>query len=117
MVLPTNYYTQWYWKIDLHNLLHFISLRADSHAQYEIRVYAEKIAEIIKLWVPFTYEAFEDYRMNSTQLSFQEKNIIDRILKGEKIDQNTTGLTDREWTEFLVKFDLKESEVQLIKDK
>lgn len=58
MVLPTNYYTQWYWKIDLHNLLHFLSLRADSHAQYEIRVYAEKIAEIVKLWVPDTYEAF-----------------------------------------------------------
>lgn len=113
MVLPTNYYTQWYWKIDLHNLLHFISLRADSHAQYEIRVYAEKIAEIVKLWVPYAYEAFEDYRMNGTQLSFQEKNIIMQILKGDGIDRNAINLSDREWKEFLEKFDLDESEIIL----
>jgi thymidylate synthase (FAD) len=114
MVLPTNYYTQWYWKIDLQNLLHFISLRADTHAQHEIRVYAEKIAEIVKLWVPFAYEAFEDYRMNATNLSGKEKGIIKQLLNGEKIDKNSIGLSDREWSEFLVKFDLKENEVLIL---
>lgn len=114
MVLPTNYYTQWYWKIDLQNLLHFISLRADAHAQHEIRVYAEKIAEIVKLWVPFAYEAFEDYRMNSTNLSGKEKGIIKQLLNGEKIDKNSIGLSDREWNEFLVKFNLNESEILLV---
>lgn len=113
MVLPTNYYTQWYWKIDLHNLLHFISLRADPHAQYEIRVYAEKIAEIIKIWVPFAYEAFEDYRMNSINLSGQEKEVIKQLLGGNKIDKSSLGLSDREWNEFLIKFDLKETEILL----
>jgi len=114
MVLPTNYYTQWYWKIDLHNLLHFISLRADSHAQHEIRVYAEKIAEIVKLWVPYAYEAFEDYRMNATHLSGQEKAILKQLINGKKIDKNIIGLSEREWSEFLVKFDLKENEILLL---
>ena len=117
MVLPTNYYTQWYWKIDLHNLLHFISLRADSHAQYEIRVYAKKIAEIVALWVPFTYEAFEDYRMNATHLSAQEKSIMNQLLTGGKIDKNSIGLSDREWNEFLVKFDLKEDDILISHNK
>lgn len=114
MVLPMNYYTQWYWKIDLHNLLHFISLRADSHAQQEIRVYADKIAEIVKLWVPFAYEAFEDYKMNATHLSGEERKIINLLIKGNKIDRKTISLSDREWGEFLVKFDLKENEILLL---
>lgn len=63
MNLPANIYTQWYWKVDLHNLLHFLRLRADSHAQYEIRVYAEEMCKIVSDWVPFAYSAFEDYRM------------------------------------------------------
>ena len=63
MNLTLNYYTEWYWKINLHNLLHFLRLRADPHAQYEIRVYAEKMLEIVKAWVPFAYEAFEEYRL------------------------------------------------------
>jgi thymidylate synthase (FAD) len=117
MVLPTNYYTQWYWKIDLQNLLHFISLRLDAHAQYEIRVYAEKIAEIVKLWVPYAYEAFEDYRINATQLSSIEKEIIQQLLNGKKIDRNSVGLSDREWSEFLEKFDLKETEILILNNR
>jgi len=104
MVLPVNFYTQWYWKVDLHNLLHFLSLRADMHAQYEIRVYAEKILEIVKMWVPFTYEAFEDYRTRSVHISKQEKIILDRMLKGEKVCKESSGLTEREWVEFEKKF-------------
>lgn len=111
MVLPTNYYTQWYWKIDLHNLLHFISLRADSHAQYEIRAYAEKIAEIVKLWVPYSYEAFEDYVLNSTCLSYQESEILKKILKKEKVDILTSGLSDKEWRELLGKFNINENDI------
>jgi thymidylate synthase (FAD) len=106
MVLPVNFYTQWYWKIDLHNLLHFLSLRADPHAQYEIRVYAEKILEIVKLWVPFTYEAFEDYRLDATYISKQEKKLLNKMLKGEAIDQESSDLSVREWTEFKNKFDI-----------
>jgi thymidylate synthase (FAD) len=111
IVLPTNYYTQWYWKIDLHNLFRFISLRADAHAQYEIRVYAEKIAEIVKMWVPLAYEAFEDYVMKGIRLSSQEKEMIRKILKGEKLNKKEVPLSVREWNEFLVKFDLREEEI------
>lgn len=106
MVLPTNYYTQWYWKVDLHNLLHFISLRADSHAQYEFRVYAEIIAELVQKWVPLTYEAFEDYRMGGLYLSKQERNLLQKLIDGEKIDQNASGLSNREWLEFCDKFQI-----------
>ena len=69
VVLPLNSYTQWYWKIDLHNLMHFLALRFDDHAQYEIRVYAEKMMDILKKWVPLTYEAFIDNRLKSLMLS------------------------------------------------
>ena len=65
MNLPANVYTQWYWKIDLHNLFHFLRLRADPHAQYEIRAYAEVLCEVVKDWVPAAYAAFEDYRLNA----------------------------------------------------
>lgn len=112
MVLPTNFYTQWYWKIDLHNLLHFISLRADSHAQYEIRLYAEKIAEIVKLWVPDAYEAFEDYKLNGTSISFHENLLIKALLKGKKVDKEKSGLSEREWTEFIQKFDLDDMNIK-----
>ena len=70
MNLTLNTYTQWYWKIDLNNLLHFLALRADAHAQYEIRVYADIILDIVKKWVPVTYEAFEDYRVGGTPVSY-----------------------------------------------
>lgn len=70
--LPLSTYTEAYWKIDLHNLLHFLSLRLDSHAQLEIRLYAEAIADVVRQWCPITWEAFSDYRLNGIELSAQE---------------------------------------------
>jgi thymidylate synthase (FAD) len=105
MNLPINFYTQMYWKIDLHNLLHFLSLRADSHAQYEIRVFAEAILDIIKKWVPITYEAFINYRKNGIHLSEKAKNVIKKKLQGIGISQEESGLGKREWAELLDIFD------------
>lgn len=97
--LPVNFYTQWYWKIDLHNLLHFLALRADHHAQYEIRVYAEKILEIVKAWVPFTYEAFMDFRVNAKNFSKSALDVISIWVNGGNISQEESGLSMREWKE------------------
>ncbi|MEO1178368.1 MAG: FAD-dependent thymidylate synthase, partial [Pseudomonadota bacterium] len=83
MNLPANIYTQWYWKVDLHNLFHFLRLRADAHAQYEIRVYADAICEVVKDWVPAAYGAFEDYRMGGATLSATALDCIRRMVKGE----------------------------------
>jgi thymidylate synthase (FAD) len=83
MDLTLNYYTQWYWKTDLHNLFHFLSLRMDSHAQYEIRVYADQIGDLTRQWVPLAYEAFEDYRLGAAALSREELAIIRRAVAGE----------------------------------
>ncbi|HLD95837.1 MAG TPA: FAD-dependent thymidylate synthase [Alphaproteobacteria bacterium] len=99
MSLPVNYYTQWYWKIDLHNLLHFLALRADPHAQYEIRVYAEKMLEILKLWVPFTYEAFMDYKKGGVHLSSKAWQVVSKRLQGVEINFEQSGLSEREWRE------------------
>ena len=106
MNLTLNTYTQWYWKIDLNNLLHFLALRADAHAQYEIRVYADIILDIVKKWVPITYEAFEDYRVGGTQLSAKEILILKKIIKGETVDPDAEGISKREWAELQKKFDL-----------
>ena len=106
MNLTLNTYTQWYWKIDLNNLLHFLALRADAHAQYEIRVYADIIFDIVKKWVPVTYEAFEDYRVGGTQLSAKEILILKKIIKGETVDPEAEGISKREWGELQKKFDL-----------
>ena len=100
MNLPTNIYTQWYWKTDLHNLFNFIRLRNDIHAQYEIRVYAEKIAELVKKWVPFAFEAFEQYQLNSSHLSSNGLSCIKRLMKGEDVSQDNSGMGKREWKEF-----------------
>ncbi|NNU81951.1 FAD-dependent thymidylate synthase [Halovulum dunhuangense] len=100
MNLPANIYTQWYWKIDLHNLFHFLRLRADKHAQYEIRVYAETICEIAKDWVPLAYAAFEDYRLNSVQFSGKAVEVLRRMLAGETVTQETSGMSKGEWREF-----------------
>ena len=100
MNLPANVYTQWYWKVDLHNLLHFLRLRADSHAQFEIRVYAEAICEMVKDWVPFAFKAFEDYRMGGANLSSTALDCIRRMLKGEEVTQQTSGMSKGEWREF-----------------
>ena len=99
MNLPVNYYTQWYWKIDLHNLLHFVSLRADSHAQYEIRAYANVLLDIVKKWTPLVYEAFEDYRLKSYELSGKALNVVQQLIKGNCVSQESSGMSLREWHE------------------
>ncbi len=101
MNLPLNIYTQWYWKVDLHNLLHFLSLRADPHAQYEIRVYAEAMLETLRRWVPLTYEAFQDYAVGSVSLSKGALAVVKRMLDGEEVDPESSGLSLREWRELM----------------
>jgi thymidylate synthase (FAD) len=101
MNLTLNTYTQWYWKTDLHNLLHFCRLRADPHAQYEIRVYAEAIMETVKAWVPAAYEAFLDYRLGAVTFSAQMLSVLKRMLTGETVEQATSGLSKREWAEMM----------------
>ena len=100
MNLPANIYTQWYWKVDLHNLFHFLRLRADPHAQYEIRVYAEAIAACVKDWVPLAYGAFEDYRMGGVTLSAKAIAVVKRRFAGETVTQETSGMSKGEWREF-----------------
>ena len=100
MNLPTNIYTQWYWKVDLHNLLHFLRLRADSHAQYEIRAYADVICDIVKDWVPAAFGAFRDYRMDAVSLSAQAAAVLKRRLAGDTVTQEDSGMGAREWREF-----------------
>jgi len=101
MNLPMNIYTQWYWKVDLHNLFHFLRLRADSHAQYEIRVYADAICKIVADWVPNAYAAFEDYRLGSAQFSGKGMKVLRRMLAGEKVTQETSGMSAGEWRELM----------------
>jgi len=101
MNLPANIYTQWYWKVDLHNLLHFLRLRADAHAQYEIRVYADAICNVVADWVPFAFKAFEDYRMGAVSMSVQMMDSLRRMLKGEEVTQENSGMSAREWREFM----------------
>ena len=108
MNLTLNTYTQWYWKTDLLNLMNFLRLRADSHAQYEIRVYADIMLDTVKKWVPITYEAFMDYRVGSAEVSAKGKIIIKKLIKGEKVDVESSGLSKREWNELMISFDLKE---------
>jgi thymidylate synthase (FAD) len=99
MNLTLNTYTQWYWKTDLHNLLNFLSLRADAHAQYEIRVYAEAMAETVRAWVPLTWQAFLDYRLHAATLSAGMITVVRRMLAGEQVEQPQSGLSKREWAE------------------
>ncbi len=99
--LTLGFYTQWYWKTDLHNLLHFLSLRADPHAQYEIRAYAEAMLDTVKRWVPMTHAAFLEYRMNAATISATGLAVIRRLLTGESIDQASSGLSAREWRELM----------------
>jgi thymidylate synthase (FAD) len=101
MNLTMNYYTQWYWKIDLHNLMHFLMLRADSHAQYEIRVYADAMMDVVKKWVPFAFDAFEEHRLHGSRLSRSGLGVVKRMIAGEKVTQETSGLTKREWDELM----------------
>jgi thymidylate synthase (FAD) len=101
MNLTLNVYTQWYWKTNLHNLLHFLSLRADPHAQYEIRVYADAMLETLKAWVPLVHDAFMQYRMGGAHLSAAGLEIVKRMIDGEKIEQAGSGLSAREWCELM----------------
>ena len=100
MTLPANIYTQWYWKTDLHNLFHFLRLRADAHAQFEIRAYAETIGALVRDWVPEAWRAFEDYRLGGAHLSAQALDCLRRMLDGEEVTQETSGMNAREWREF-----------------
>jgi len=108
MNLTLNTYTQWYWKTDLLNLMNFLRLRADDHAQYEIRAYAEAMLDTLKKWVPITYEAFMDYRVGGTEVSAKGKEIIQKLIKGENISVEQSGLSKREWNELMTAFDLKD---------
>ncbi|CAK0739219.1 Flavin-dependent thymidylate synthase [uncultured Gammaproteobacteria bacterium] len=99
--LTLNYYTQWYWKIDLHNLLHFLSLRADAHAQYEIRVYAEAMLDVVKRWVPQVFEAFQEYRLGGVNLSATGLAVVRNLLAGQAVTQAESGLGKREWRELM----------------
>ena len=99
MNLSLNYYTQWYWKIDLHNLLHFLRLRADTHAQLEIREYADVILKVVEKWVPETYNAFIEYQMNGVKLSATAWNAIKSLVDGKLPTHEKLNISKREWNE------------------
>jgi thymidylate synthase (FAD) len=101
MNLSLAFYTQWYWKTNLHNLMHFLSLRADAHAQYEIRVYADVMLDTLKRWCPISYDAFMEYRLGGAHLSKTGLAAIKRMIAGEKVDQKASGLNPREWRELM----------------
>ena len=108
MNLTLNSYTQWYWKTDLLNLLNFLALRADSHAQFEIREYADVMMNTVKKWVPISYDAFVDYRVGGMELSSKGKIVIQKMIKGEKCDIESSGLSKREWNELMNSFGFKQ---------
>ena len=101
MNLTLNYYTQWYWKTDLYNLMHFLGLRADAHAQYEIRVYAEAMLDTLKRWVPLAHAAFMEYEYGGVRLSATALNTVKRMIAGETLGQEESGLSKREWRELM----------------
>jgi thymidylate synthase (FAD) len=107
MNLTLNSYTQWYWKTDLLNLMNFLFLRGDSHAQYEIRVYAEKMLETVKKWVPITHAAFLDYRVGAAHLSSKGLKIVKSMINGNKVSFEDSGLSKREWNELMEVIDKK----------
>ena len=108
MNLTLNTYTQWYWKTDLLNLMNFLRLRADHHAQYEIRAYADAMLDTLQRWVPITYEAFMDYRVGGTEVSSKGKLIIQKLIKKENVTIEESGLSKREWNELMEAFNLKD---------
>ena len=111
MNLTLNTYTQWYWKTDLLNLMNFLRLRVDHHAQYEIRAYADVMLDSLKKWVPITYDAFMDYRVGGTEVSAKGKIIIQKLIKGEKVNVEESGLSKREWNELMEAFNLKDKSI------
>ena len=108
MNLTLNSYTQWYWKTDLLNLMNFLFLRGDSHAQYEIRVYAEKMLDTVKKWVPITHAAFLDYRVGAAHLSSKGLKIVKSMINGNKVSYEDSGLSKREWNELMEVIDKKD---------
>ena len=108
MNLTLNTYTQWYWKTDLLNLMNFLRLRADHHAQFEIRAYADAMLNTLKKWVPITFEAFMDYRVGGTEVSSKGKKVLQKIIYGKKISIEESGLSKREWNELMNAFNLKD---------
>ena len=111
MNLTLNTYTQWYWKTDLLNLMNFLRLRVDHQAQYEIRAYADVMLDTLKKWVPITYDAFIDYRVGGTEVSAKGKIIIQKLIKGEKVNVEESGLSKREWNELMEAFNLKDKSI------
>tara|TARA_Y100001936_G_scaffold78317_1_gene76742 strand:- start:538 stop:1485 length:948 start_codon:yes stop_codon:yes gene_type:complete len=111
MNLTLGTYTQWYWKTDLLNLMNFLRLRADHHAQYEIRAYADVMLDTLKRWVPITYEAFLDYRVGGTEVSSKGKEVLKKLISGENIDLEGSGLSKREWNELMEAFEIKNKTV------
>jgi thymidylate synthase (FAD) len=107
MNLTLNSYTQWYWKTDLLNLMNFLFLRGDNHAQYEIRVYAEKMLDTVKKWVPITHAAFLDYRVGAAHLSSKGLKIVKSMINGNKVSYEDSGLSKREWNELMEVIDKK----------
>ena len=107
MNLSLAFYTQWYWKTNLHNLMHFLSLRADAHAQHEIRVYADIMIDTMKRWTPLCHDAFLEYRMGGAHLSKTGLAAVKRMIAGEKVDQKSSGLNPREWRELLASLGLE----------
>ena len=112
MNLTLNTYTQWYWKTDLLNLMNFLRLRADSHAQYEIRAYAEVMLDTLKKWVPITFEAFMDYRVGGTEVSSKGKKVLKDLISGKNINIEASGLSKREWNELMNAFGLDKKTVK-----
>ena len=88
--------------------MNFLSLRSDSHAQYEIRAYADVMLDTVKKWVPITYEAFMDYRVGGTEISSKGKEVIKKLIKGDNVNIDQSGLSKREWNELMEAFDLKD---------
>lgn len=104
--LTLNTYTQWYWKIDLHNLLHFLRLRADRHAQSEIRQYARQMLMVIQAWVPQTYDAFVEHRLEAISLSKTAIGVVRRMIEGKQVTQSDSGLSEREWRDLLASLEI-----------
>ena len=111
MNLTLNTYTQWYWKTDLLNLMNFLRLREDEHAQYEIRAYAKVMLDTLKKWVPITYDAFLDYRVGGTEVSKKGKEIIKKLINKQNISIDKSGLSKREWNELMEAFNLLDKKV------
>lgn len=110
MNLTLNFYTEWYWKIDLHNLMHFLKLRASPNAQWEIQAYAQVMMDILKCWVPHTFEAFERYVLYSMHLSQQGIDAVKKLIRGQPITQASSGMSPREWREFCDALEIPEDD-------